>query len=389
MGNSDIALNLAGSYPRYVPTGHLVYGVDDGTLRAVRFDADELEVTSDPIPVVEGVNTKASGAANFGVAQNGSLVYVPSAAGAGSIDRTLVWVDRQGQEEVVTAEPRPYYTIRLSPDGTRVALDVRPQTFFDADVWIYDFAGPTSLFLLTDDPGLDGLPIWTPDGLRVIWEAIRLGTRGLFWRAADRTGQEEQLTTSPNQQLPHDVSPDGTLLVFTENSPETGQDIGVLSLTDEEHEIEWLLNTPFSEFSPALSPDGRWMAYTSDQTGLIEVYVKPFPNVEDGRTPVSQGGGNWPVWAPGGGELFYRTPEGLMMVAFETEPSFRVRTRALLFEETGVYNWSVGHTYDIAPDGQRFLMIKEGGGGTDDAPAPQIILVQNWFDELQRLVPSP
>ena len=163
----------------------------------------------------------------------------------------------------------------------------------------------------------------------------------------------------------------------------------MLSLTDEEHEIQWLLNTPFSELSPALSPDGRWIAYASDQTGFIEVYVKPFPNVEDGRTPVSQGGGSWPVWAPGGAELFYRTPEGLMVAAFETEPSFRVRTRGLLFKETGIFNWNWGHTYDIAPDGQRFLTIKEGGAGTDDASAPELILVQNWADELQRLVPTP
>ena len=159
----------------------------------------------------------------------------------------------------------------------------------------------------------------------------------------------------------------------------------MLALTGEEHEIEWLLNTPFSERNPVLSPDGRWMAYSSDQSGVIEVYVRAFPDAEDELTLVSQGGGRWPVWAPDSDELFYRSPEGMMVVAFETEPRFRVRTTQLLFEETLTYSLSgrgTGRTYDIAPDGQRFLVVKR----FDTAP-PQIILVQNWFEELRRLVP--
>ena len=135
-----------------------------------------------------------------------------------------------------------------------------------------------------------------------------------------------------------------------------------------------------------LSSDGRWMAYTSDRSGLVEVYVRPFPNVEEGLEQVSQGGGEVPVWAPEGGELFYRTPAGMMVATFETEPSFRVRARELLFEGTGIFT-GFGRTYDIAPDGQRFFFVKQGAG-TDTATRAQVILVQNWFEELKRLVPT-
>ena len=377
-------LNLGGSHPRYVSTGHIVYGLD-GMLRAVRFDSSRLEVTSDPVSVVPGVTTKSSGAASFGVAQNGSLVYMsgapPSALGEAA-DRTLAWVNRDGEEQTVAVEPRAYWNMRISPDGVSVAIHTDGA---NTDVWIHDVGGAT-IERWTDAPGSDSYPIWTPDSRQIIWSAARDGSgQNLFRRSADRTGQEERLTDSANRQLPAGVSQDGSLLTFQEFNPETRWDIGVRHLTGEfEGQIDWLFNTVTDERAPALSPDGQWLAYSSDRSGLRQIYVSHFPDVDGPQTLVSQGQGEWPVWAPNADELFYRTPEAMMMVTFETDPRFRVLAREPLFEETGIPRLG-GRTYDVHPDDERFLMVKLGA--TDSAN--QIILVQNWFDELQRLVPTP
>ena len=249
----------------------MVWG--DGALRAVGFDLERLEVTTDPVPVADGVLTKASGSASFGLAQNGSLAYVPE--GAGSTRRTVVWLDRQGQEQSTAAEPRAYYIARISPDGAAVAFDVRePQV----TIWIYDIEAGT-LERLTDR---GGYPVWTPDGQRVIC----LRGDALRWRAADGSGPEELLSSV--EATAHDVSPDGALLVLRREDPETGYDVGILPLAGSSGEAEWPLSTPSNELNPALSRDGHWMAYASDESGMLEVYVRPFPNVEEGRTLVSQ-----------------------------------------------------------------------------------------------------
>ena len=261
-------------------------------------------MTTEPRPVLDRVITKASGAANFDVGDNGSLIYMPGTGNAATVnERRLVWVDREGQEERLEVEARSYYIVRISPDGTAVAIDVREP---EVAVWIYDIAG-RNLRRLTEGPG-NSYPVWTPDGTRVVWGTTRGdGGAALFWRGADGTGQEELLATSASGLNPVDVSADGRQLLVRGGFVD--YDIGVLSLTDEAREIEWLLETPFSERNAMLSPDGRWMAYTSDQSGRSEVWVRPFPDVEAGQRPVSQSGGGWPVWAPTTNELFYLTPE--------------------------------------------------------------------------------
>ena len=195
---------------RYVPTGHLVY-VLDGTLFAVPFDVDALEVTGGPIPIVEGVMTAGirTGAAQFSVSDTGALVYV---AGSDQGARTLVWVDRDGGEEALAAEPRAYTYPRISPDGGRVALSVSDQ---EQDIWIWDFARET-LPRLTFAPGLDVYPVWTPDGRRVAFSSARDGTTNLYWKAADGTGAVERLNESEKLQLPSAFTPDGSQLVFLE-----------------------------------------------------------------------------------------------------------------------------------------------------------------------------
>ena len=365
---------------RYVPTGHLVY-VLDGTLLAVPFDVDKLEVTGGAIPMAEGVMTApdsggVTGAAHFSVSDTGALVYV---SGGGLESRTLVWVDRDGREEALAAEPRAYTYLSISPDGGRLALDVRDQ---ELDIWIWDFARET-LTRLTFAPARDSYPVWTPDGRWVAFGSRRDGTPNLYWKAADGTGAVERLTESKNLQVPYAFTPDGRQLVFLEL--DENNDLGVLSL---EGSPEPLLATEFSERNGAISPDGQWLAYQSDASGQNEIYVRPFPNVEDGQWSISSGGGTRPLWAPDGRELFYLAPgERLMAVGVQTEPSFAPGNAEVAFEGRFFATGSApGRTYDISPDSERFLMIKEGG--SDETSSTEFILVLNWFEELKRLVPT-
>ncbi len=376
-------LLAGGSQARYVATGHLVYGAD-GTLWAVPFDLARLEVTGDPVPLLEGVMTDPLGAVQFSLSASGSLLYAVGDA-QGFLSRTLVWVDRQGREEPLAAPPRAYTYPRLSPDGTRVALDVRDQ---EQDIWVWDLARET-LTRLTVDPGEDRYPVWTPDSTRVVFGSTADGQPNLYWQAADGTGTVERLTESANIQWGYSFSPDGESLVFRESRPDTRVDLRVLSLTGDRG-TETLVATEFQELNAELSPDGRWMAYQSDQSGRGEVYVRPFPNVDDGQWLISTGGGTNPLWAPDGRELFYLGGAALMTVPVQTESSFAFATPEVLFETDDLVTSGIGRPYDVSPDGQRFLMIKEGGGegGAEDASAPpQMILVQNWHEELRRLVP--
>ena len=362
---------------RYVPTGHLVY-VLDGTLLAVPFDVDALEVTGGPIPMAEGVMTAGlrSGAAHFSVSDTGALVYV---TGGDPAERTLVWVDRDGREETLAAEPRAYRHPRISPDGGRVAVVVRDP---EQDIWIWDFARET-LTPLTFGSRNDFYPVWTPDGRQVAFASNRDPPFNLFWKAADGTGTVERLTESESQQFPYAFTPDGSQLVFLERG-EQSVTLGVLSL---EGSSEPLLETEFDERNGEISPDGLWLAYQSNASGQDEIYVRPFPNVDDGRWPISNGGGTRPLWAREGQELFYLAAGAMMAVPVETvqtEPRFAPGNAEEVFAVRGYFVESAGRTYDISRDGERFLMIKEGAGGE----STECILVQNWFEELKRLVPT-
>jgi len=369
-----------GTYPRYVPTGHILFALE-ASLWAIPFDLERLEVTGAPAPVVDGVSVSAaSGAAHFAVAHNGTLVY--ARGDASNTGFTLVWVDRRGRDEPLTAAPRPYRQPRISPDGTRIAVQVRDQ---ENDIWIWDLARET-LTRLTFDPAPDIYPTWTPDGTRVAFGSQRGGSWNMFWKAADGTGAVESLSESENARVPYAFSADGRRLVFGE----TGRlyDLGVLTLGEG---AESILASEFSEANAEISPDGRWLAYQSDASGRDEIYVQPFPNLDEGRWQISRDGGTHPLWSPDGKELFYlratttRVTLGLMAVPIETEPTFVPGNPAGVFEGNYV-GYTPGRAYDVAPDGERFLMIKQAG--LEEGSAQELILVQNWFQELERLVPT-
>jgi eukaryotic-like serine/threonine-protein kinase len=367
-----------GMHSRYAPSGHLVYA-QRGTLMAVPFDPQRLTVTGAAVPVVEDVlQSPRTGHAQYSFSATGSLVYVPGTAQAAPQSR-LVWVGRNGTEQPLAAPGHAYRRPQLSPDGRRVAVGIQEQ---ETQVWLYDLARGT-LTRLTFAGNFDLNPAWTPDGKRIAFTSNKEGPQNIFWQLADGSGGLERLTSgeSSNNYVPASWTPDGQLMAFLEINPTTGLDIWVLRIGD--RKVQPFLRTPFNEGAPRFSPDGRWLAYVSDESGRIEVYVQPYPG-PGGKWQVSTGGGTEPVWNPNGRELFYRSGDKMMAVEIATQPSFSAGSSRMLFE--GPYQPSPATipNYDVSPDGQRFLMLKP----LEQAQAPtQINVVLNWFEELKQKFP--
>ena len=378
-----------GSDAHYVRSGHLVYTAG-GSLRAVPFDLGRLEVTGDPVPVVDSVGVGAVGEAEFAVSPTGTLVYVPASSigAAAETQLSLAWVDRHGREEPVSAPARSYTYPRISPDGTKAVLDIRDR---EDDLWTWDFARRT-LTRLTFDSGIDRAPILSPDGKRVFFTSQRDGVNSggnLFVQATDGTGTAVRLTTSPDTEYPNSISPDGTRIVFRQDSRTSKSDLMLLTLGGGKGRVTPLVQTMFNERNGEIAPDGRWLAYESDESGQYQVYVRPFPQVDGGRWQVSPAGGTRPVWARNGRELFYlNATQQLMAVAVQTTPTFSAGNPVKLFD-TSYATPNTGVTYDVSPDGQRFLVIKENAA-TDakasGAPSPSLVFVLNWFGELKQRV---
>ncbi len=242
-----------------------------------------------------------------------------------------------------------------------------------------------ALTRLTFDEGIDVAPLWTPDSARVVFTSSREGG-GLFWKAADGTGQAELLHEFPAGVRAYSWSADGRL-VF-EQAP---GDIGLLTM-EGERAVEMLLDTEYSDFAPAVSPDGRWLAYTSNETGNPLIYVQPFPNIDGGKWLVSTNGyGRNPVWSPDGRELFFTSPTTMMVAQIETEPTFSARTPEPLFDRFAYYLAGGGRQWDIASDEDRFIFRVAGTAlqTSDDESFNRLIFVENWFEELKARVPIP
>ena len=379
---------------RYVPTGHLVYAID-GTLFAVPFDVSRLALTGPAVPLVEDV-AQQNVTVQFAISNEGALVYVPRDAVLGSqAQRVLVWVDRQGRETAVAAPPRAYGYPRLSPDATRVALEVRGQ---EQSIWVWDLARKT-LTRLTFGPKFQRYAVWTPDGRSVIFSSGERGSpttpRSLFRRRADGTGTVEQLTQSAIAQFPQTVTPDGTLIVREQRPPTqiggTSQSDFVVLRLDGEHHVRPLVQTPFGEYNAEVSPDGHWLAYEASDSGRFEVYVRPFPNVDGGKWQVSTNGGAQPLWARSGHELFYESRGALMSVPVTIGSTFTAGTPRKILDSGYLLRIPAegpGRMYDASPDGQQFLMLKESRAADEQRPLPRMILVENWFEELKAKVPT-
>jgi len=362
-----------GSNPRYVRTGHLLY-VRAGTLFAIPFDLKKLEVTGTPVPVLEGVTTStANGEGQFSVAEDGSLVYVPG--GTAHSERKLVWVDRKGTNKPVTELRRAYEDLDLSPDGRRLALTIEGPTW---NIWVHDLERGTLTRFTHEQTNTD--PQWTPDGKRIVFTSFREGQYGLFWKPADGSGPEERLVAGPNFLHPYSFSADGRFLAYSDQHPKTDSDIWVLPM-EGERKPQPFLRTPFQEMFPALSPDGRWIAYQSNESGRPEIYLQPFPG-PGGRIQISTDGAWTPLWASTGRELFYLNAEKVMAVPIETKPTIRAGAPRVMFQLATIFT---GHPYDHSPNAERFVFITPS---EQQGASAQIYVVLNWFEELKSRVSS-
>ena len=376
---------IQGNGPRYLPTGHLLFQ-RGGSLWVAALDRERLSLTGPPVAAIEGVAIALDWSPIVAVSADGSLAY---ATGAGDPypPRTLVWVDRLGHEEPIEAPARAWWWPQVSPDGRRLGLHIMDPVNMDA--WIYELdRGP--LIRMTFDPRQDGYPLWSPDGKQIaFWSRQAGGPANLYLRSADLTGHGVRLTTSPNGQVPFAWAPDGKLLIFQEDSPGTNMDIGMVAI-GAARATQPLIRGPSDEAHPAISRDGRWIAYQSNLSGRWEVYVQPFPGLAV-RWQVSAQGGLSPIWHPNGSELFFRNGGAVLSVPVQpSSTTFRHGNPKVLFEGAyvpeGVESWAA-RSYDLSPDGLRFLMMKEQGG-QERTGATQIVVVSNWVEELKRLAPG-
>ncbi|HEV3140451.1 MAG TPA: hypothetical protein VGY57_08055, partial [Vicinamibacterales bacterium] len=314
---------VRGSAPHYLPTGHLVF-VQAGTLFAVRFDADRLEAKGTPVTLLEGIRQARSGQPLISYSDVGSIVYVPTSADAGS--NALVWVDHAGLETPAGASGRPYAQPRLAPDGRRVVTSLRGNV---EDLWLIDLERGTSSRLTAESN--TSFPVWTPDGRRLTLASAKEGSYSIYWRPLDGSAPDEALLSGKWPNYPFSWSPDGKFLAFVAVSPTTLQDIRVLSV-DQKGTSKPFLETQFREGGPTFSPDGKWIAYVSDESGRFEIYVRPFPGPGE-KWPISLEGGNEPVWPRAGRQLFYRAGDAMMAVDIETSPAFSAGKPRKLFEK--------------------------------------------------------
>ncbi|MGD8895124.1 MAG: protein kinase [Acidobacteriota bacterium] len=371
-----------GTLARYLPSGYVVY-TRYGSLLAVPFDLERLEVTGEPTLVLRDVAMYGMGYAYLAVSAAGSLAYVTG--GYGTPERSLVWIDRQGKTLPVTEERRPYSILRISPDGTRLAVSIsrarRGQ--YGMDVWVHDLRQGVWTRLTFEDSNDE--PVWSPDGRWVAFSSNREDNWYLFKIPAGGSAALERLGNSPPWAYATDWSPDGRFLLIDDQSRGGGTwDLSVLPV-EEGPEARRYLATAFNEHWAQLSPDGDWVAYCSDESGRIEVYVQPF--LEPGRRwTVSPSEGSSCTddapgmrWSRDGRELFFRglDERQMMVAAVQTEPTFHAEPpRPLFTSELPIGSW------DVMPDGQRFVAVLKD----EKKPPEQIVVIPNFASELEQKV---
>jgi Tol biopolymer transport system component len=383
---------LATFRAHYISPGYIVYVLPNSNnasanMYAVEFDPVKLKVKSEPFLLVEGI-------VDGFVSDAGTLVYVPQSSGtaetvpATSSGSTLVWMNREGKEDALSAPSNWYHFPAISPDGTKVALS--PLIPPGLDIYIWDLTRET-LRRLTFGEGNNSLPIWTPDGKRIIFTSDREGNRGIYWKAADGTGEVEKLVSVPDKNLfAYCLSKDGkTLVVVETDSDYKKSDIGIVSM-EGDHAVKLLLKEPHNETNPSISPDGKYMAYLSNEPGGAGIYVCPFPEVSKGKWQISGSDAEFARWSPDGRELYYNTKDAIMAVSVETEPSLKPGKTRKLFRAHLESSAGTSPSWDISPDGKRFLIVKwpeRSGAAPPASTLRKMVVVLNWFEELKQKVP--
>jgi eukaryotic-like serine/threonine-protein kinase len=385
VGNVDstepVRLLTADSAAIYAPPSYLLF-VRQGTLLAQRFDSSTLQLQGDAVAVVDQVAFDGS-FRSFSVSDNGVLTY---RTGAGVPTFQLGWFDRTGKLISQVGVPAEYLGPNLSPDGQRLAIHRHDAN--GGDIWIIEISrGTISRF--TFDPTQDNsMPVWSPDGNRIAFGSLRNGKWGLYIKQADGTGNEELLLESELTKMPMSWSPDGKYIAYWIYDPKTNSDEWVVPLTGDRKPFP-VLQTPLNEQWPEISPDGKWIAYTSNETGSTEIYVRPFPN-GTGKWQVSTNGGIFPRWRRDGKELYYLSvPNSGKLMAAEIRvegSSFQTETPHALFD-SGYININHAtnyHVFAVSADGQKFLIPRPAGGLAADIAGSPITVVVNWTAALNK-----
>jgi Tol biopolymer transport system component len=372
-------VHRAGLYARYAPSGHLLY-VEEGRLFAAAFDVNGLEVTGQPVVVADEVaHALLNGSAQFSFSDTGLFAY----RRARSTNRSLLWMNPAGQVQTMRTVPAEYMEARFSSDGARLLLVVGDGV--QSDVWTYDIAAD-KVSRLTFHPDNDWSPIWSPDSSHIVYASWRgdTGTFNLFLHRADGTAEPLRLTSSRNSQSPLTWHPDGSMVLFVEQRPDTGADLMLLPIEKGANgEIRPgptrpLLTVPANQLTGEFSPDGKWLAYTSDESGRSEVFVQPFPG-PGGRWQVSTEGAEWIEWRRNGQLYLGRSEESVMTLGYRTEGSTFVAEKPRLWMRIPPGVWWV----DPAPDGTRAAIIR-----SDETRRESLVLLVNFFDHLRRTVAS-
>jgi len=369
-----------GTFGRYLPSGHLVY-MTRGTLFAVPFDLRTLAVQGTPTPLLDDVAyNERVGSAQFDFSGVGTLVY---RNGGASGFLTVSWIEADGKTEPLLAKPGVYQFPTVSPDGQRLALNVTEGS--SMDIWVYDWPRDTMTRLTFT--GRNWVPLWSPDGRYIVFNALGAG---MFWIRSDGAGQPQPLTQSKNLQDPASFTPDGKQMAFEEVDPKTGLDLWTVPIENDGAGLragkpEVFLQTPSVERAPYLSPDGRWLAYISDESGTPQIYVRAFP-AKGGKWQISNSGAIYPMWSRTGHELFFETlDQRIMVAAYTVKGDSFVADKPRVWSETKL--GGIGRNVSIAPDGKRIAVLMPAGA--PEAPQAQnhVIFLENFFDELRRKVP--
>jgi len=374
-----------GTSPRYLPSGHLIYA-RAGKLLAVRLDVQKLQTIGQPFEVAEGVFMSATtGMAAYGLSADGQLVYATGPTERGA--RVPVWVDRHGKATRMPLPPRPYLHPRLSPDEQQLAIEIEGASH---DVFIYDFRrGPLSRMTLD---GSSHWPLWTPNGKRLTFRSWKTGVMTMWTMPADRSAPAKLLTTIGSMQSPESWSPDGHALAFTQmDDPESGSDIYVLDAGGDGTPRPFV-RTKFSEGSPKFSPDGKWLAYSSNESGRPEIYAMAYPGPGP-KIQISTAGGTDPVWRHDTKELFYRNGSLMMAVDISSGRALTASRPKTLWE--GNYLAGAGSScgmtgptsanYDVSADGERFVMIEDTSPLVE---CKRLHVVPNWAAQVSRRAPA-
>ena len=373
------ALVVASSFAAvYAASPGSVLFLRDSTLMAQPFDAGTRTLTGEPVPIADNIGGTNYGFGFFSASATGALAY-RGGGGVGIATAQLTWFDRGGAPAGTVGQPGPYNGVALSPDGTRVAVE-RVTGSAGSDLWLLETSSGGKAWRFTFDPGGESSPVWSSDGSRIAYTSTRAGAN-LYQKLSNGAGNEDPLFNSTESKYAHDWSRDGRTLIYTAINPKTGFDLMTLPMEGEKKPGAFLV-TPFPEARGRLSPDGRWMAYQSNESGTTEVYVQPFPVSAEraGKHLISNGGGLEPLWRRDGKELFFLSGRSIMAVDIDAATVFTASTPKRLFEANvhgvngGGYRWAV------AADGKRFLLKTSGDGGAQEP----ITLVLNWAAGLRK-----